>query len=86
MVCDYLEVFLNIPKKPDARILRGTGVTCESESDSTDWEADEAGLDNLGSSLVGETLPTRLRCSTTGDVRAGLGGVLIAGNRSVWMD
>jgi hypothetical protein len=55
VVCGYLEVFLNIPKKPDVRFLRGIGVACESESDSIDWAADEAGLVTLGSSLVGET-------------------------------
>jgi hypothetical protein len=53
--CGYLGDFLNIPKKPDVRFLRGTGVTCESESDSMDWAVDGAGLVNLGSSLVGET-------------------------------
>jgi hypothetical protein len=84
VVHHYLEVFLNIPKKPDARFLRGTGVDCEEESETTDWETDKVELDDLGSTLTGDTSVAVPRFSTTVDVRAGFGGDLIAGNRSLW--
>jgi hypothetical protein len=79
----YLESFLNIPNRPDARFLRGAGAVEEDELESTDLETDKVELDGL--SLIPEVKAssTKSTFSAAAGGRTSTSGHLWAGDRSL---
>jgi hypothetical protein len=79
----YLESFLNIPNRPDARFLRDAGAVEEDELESTDLETDKVELEGLSLTPEGKASFAKSTFSTAAGGRTSTSGHLWAGGRSL---
>jgi hypothetical protein len=78
----YLESLLNMPNKPEPRFLRRAGADAADESESTEGEADKVELERLCSRPATSAPAVSSWGAGASSVRATLGGVRGAGDRS----